>query len=209
MKDPYGRSARFYNPFVEPWLRSVKKKIVAECLRLNLGPVLDVGCGTGTLIGMLRREGIRALGVEPSQGMIRVSRDTSPDTTGWIRSGGECLPFHSRSFRGVILSMVLHENPAPRRREILRESLRVLDSGGNLFILDYSKPSAPFGKAARSMAYLVERVVGGEHFRNYRQFMQEGALPAFLNHLPPDRLHWEPVFHGSMSLAKISKETGA
>jgi len=206
MKDPYSRSARFYNPLVEPWLRSIKKKIVGECLRLNLAPVLDVGCGTGTLVGMLRGEGIRAVGVEPSQGMIRVLHDQSPEASGWIQSRGECLPFSSRSFRGVILSMVLHENPPSRRKEILRESFRVLDSGGNLFILDYSKPSTAFGKAVRKIACLVERVVGGEHFRNYRRFMQEGALPAFLSHLPPDRLHWEPLFYGSMSLAKICME---
>ena len=201
MSDPYGRSARFYNPMVEPWLRSIKKRIVRECLRQNLDPVLDVGCGTGTLIGMLRKEGIRAVGVDPSPGMIRVSSDISPGSTGWVRGGGERLPFPSRFFQGVILSMVLHENPSFRRRGILEESLRVLDPRGALFILEYHKPLTTSGQAARSIGYLVEWVVGGEHFRNYRRFMQEGALPAFLANLPAERILWEPVFQGSMALA--------
>jgi hypothetical protein len=49
--------------------------------------------------------------------------------------------------------------------------------------------------------YLAVWVVGGEHFRNYRQFMEEGALPGFLAHIPPERIRWQPVFQGSMALA--------
>jgi ubiquinone/menaquinone biosynthesis C-methylase UbiE len=209
MSDPYGQSARFYNPVVEPWLRSVKKKIVQECLRLNLSRVLDVGCGTGTLAGMLRKEGIQAVGLDPSPGMIRVSRGISRGSFALVRGRGDGLPFFSGSFDGVIFSMVIHESPPSRRREMLEDALRVLDPGGTLFILDYHCPSTASGRAAGAIEYLVEWVVGGEHFRNYRRFMQEGALPAFLAHLPRKRIYWEPVFHGSMALARISGEHGA
>jgi ubiquinone/menaquinone biosynthesis C-methylase UbiE len=209
MSDPYGHSARFYNPVVEPWLRSVKKKIVQECLRLNLSRVLDVGCGTGTLAGMLRKEGIQAVGLDPSPGMIRVSRGISRGSFALVRGRGDGLPFSSGSFHGVIFSMVIHESPPSRRREMLEDALRVLDPRGTLFILDYHCPSTASGCAAGVIEYLVEWVVGGEHFRNYRRFMQEGALPAFLAHLPRNKIHWEPVFHGSMALARISREQGA
>jgi ubiquinone/menaquinone biosynthesis C-methylase UbiE len=209
MSDPYGRSARFYNPAVEPLLRSVKKKIVEECLRLNIFRVLDVGCGTGTLAGMLRKEGIQTVGLDPSPGMIRVSSGIPRDSFALVRGWGEGLPFSWGSFQGVIFSMVFHENPISRRREMLEEALRVLDPRGTLFILDYHKPSTASGRAAAIIEYLVEWVVGGEHFRNYRRFMEEGALADLLRHLPPERLHWEPVFHGSMALARIRKEHSA
>ena len=209
MSDPYGHSARFYNPVVEPWLRSAKKKIVQDCLRLNLSRVLDVGCGTGTLAGMLREEGIQAVGLDPSPGMIRVSRGISRGSFALVRGRGEGLPFSSGSFHGVIFSMVIHESPPSQRKEMLGEALRVLDPRGTLFILDYHCPSTASGRAAGAIEYLVERIVGGEHFRNYRRFMKEGALPRLLGHLPRERISWEPIFHGSMALARISGERGA
>jgi len=205
MSDPYGQSARFYNPVVEPWLRSVKKKIVQDCLRLNLSPVLDVGCGTGTLAGMLRKGGVQAVGLDPSPGMIQVSRGISRNSFALVRGRGEGLPFSSGSFHGVIFSMVIHESPPSQRKEMLGEALRVLDPRGTLFILDYHCPSTAPGRAAGAIEYLVERIVGGEHFRNYRRFMKEGALSAFLAHLSRNRIRWEPVFHGSMALAQIRK----
>jgi len=201
MRDPYGRSARFYNPIVEPWLRSIKTRMLQECLRLNLSRVLDVGCGTGTLAKMLRKEGIQAVGLDPSPGMIRVSRGNSQGSFALVRGRGECLPFSSGSFRGVVFSMVIHETPPSRRKEMLKDALRVLDSRGTLIILDYHKPSTLSGQAARMIEYLVEWGVGGDHFRNYRQFMEEGALPGFLAHIPPEQILWQPVFQGSMALA--------
>jgi len=201
MRDSYCRSARFYNPIVEPWLRSIKNQIVQECLRLKLSRVLDVGCGTGTLAGMLRKEGIQAVGLDPSPGMIRVSRKISQGSFGLVRGRGELLPFSSGAFHGVVFSMIIHENPPSRRKEILEEALRVLGPRGTLIILDYHKPSTASAQAARMIEYLAEWVVGGEHFRNYRQFMEEGALPGFLAHIPPERIRWQPVFKGSIALA--------
>ncbi len=202
MSDPYGRSSQFYNPIVEPWLRSIKKQIVQECVRLNLSRVLDVGCGTGTLVGMLRKEGIHAVGLDPSPGMLRVSRGNSQGSFALVRGRGERLPFSSGSFQGAVFSMVVHENPPFRRRELLEDALRVLGARGTLFILDYCRPSTASGQAARMIEFLVEWVVGGEHFRNYRQFMEEGDLPGFLAHIPKERIHWQPAFHGSMSIAR-------
>ncbi len=38
-------------------------------------PVLDVGCGRGELLDLLREEGIEALGVDIDEGMVERSRE--------------------------------------------------------------------------------------------------------------------------------------
>jgi ubiquinone/menaquinone biosynthesis C-methylase UbiE len=134
--------------------------------------------------------------------MLRVSRGNSQGAFSLVRGQGERLPFSSGSFQGVVFSMVIHENLPSRRRELLEDALRVLDPRGTLFILDYCKPSTAPGQAARMIEYLVEWVVGGDHFRNYRQFMQEGALTGFMAHIPKEKIHWQSAFHGSMSIAR-------
>ena len=144
MSDPYGSCARFYNPLAEPWLRPVKRRIVQECLRSKYSRVLDLGCGTGTLLDMLRRAGVQAVGLDLSSGMLGISRKVYRNSPSLIRGRAEHLPFPSRSFEGVILSLMIHENPPLRRRLILDEALRILVPEGTLFILDYHKSVSAF-----------------------------------------------------------------
>ena len=203
MNDAYGPWAKLYNPLVEPWLRPLKLQIVGECLKDRLHRVLDVGSGTGTLRSMLQRAGIQAVGIDLSPGMLGIAAQDLVNSDPLIRGRGERLPFYSHSLDGVVLSLMLHENPPLRRKAILEEALRVLGPEGALFILDYHLPSQLRGKAAAKVALAIEWAVGGDHFRNYRLFMQEGALPGLLSSFPHLKIHWHPVFFGSLALAKI------
>jgi ubiquinone/menaquinone biosynthesis C-methylase UbiE len=51
------------------------------------------------------------------------------------------LEFADASYDQAVLFFLLHEQPAPIRRQTLREALRVLKSGGKLVIVDYHRPS--------------------------------------------------------------------
>ena len=207
MSDPYEKWARFYNPLVEPLLRPLKKEIVEECARAGMKRVLDIGSGTGTLCKMLRREGIAAIGLDPSPSMIGISKQSPLPSFVPIRGRGEFLPFSSRSVAGIVISFVLHENDPSIRARILEEALRVLAPGGSLFILDYDDPGNLPGRAASAFAYAVERAVGGAHFRNYRLFMQTGALTGLLTDMAPARLYRRHFFFGSISLVKYSPKS--
>ncbi len=207
MNDPYEKWARFYNPLVEPLLRPLKKEIVRQCVQADLNRVLDIGSGTGTLCKMLGEEGIMAVALDPSPSMIGISKESPLDSFALIQGRGEWLPFTPRSFKGIILSLVLHENDPLIRERILKDASRVLAPGGSIFILDYDRPGNFLGKAAAAFAYAVERAVGDNHFRNCRLFMRKGALTGLLKKIPPERLYRLHFFFGSISLVKYSRKS--
>jgi ubiquinone/menaquinone biosynthesis C-methylase UbiE len=52
------------------------------------------------------------------------------------------LEFHSGSYDRALLYFLLHEQPAPVRRETIAEALRVVKPGGRVVIVDYHRPPA-------------------------------------------------------------------
>ncbi len=54
-------------------------------LARDAADVLDVGCGTGTLLARLRRDGSRGrlVGIDPGAGMLAVAREKAPDVE-WV-----------------------------------------------------------------------------------------------------------------------------
>jgi demethylmenaquinone methyltransferase / 2-methoxy-6-polyprenyl-1,4-benzoquinol methylase len=110
---------------------------------------LDVAGGTGDLaIGMARQVGKTGQVVlsDINPAMLEIGRDRSIDA-GWggvIRcaiANAECLPFPDNSFDCVTIGFGLRnvtDKPAA-----LASSLRVLKPGGQLLVLEFSKPVAP------------------------------------------------------------------
>ena len=117
--------------------------------------VLDVGCGTGTLIiEAARRIGRagRAAGIDPSPEQIararaKASRRRLPIDfqIGVI----EQLSFPDQTFDVVVSTLMMHHLPASLKRQGLAEIARVLNSGGCLVIVDFTRKQERQGQAAR------------------------------------------------------------
>jgi ubiquinone/menaquinone biosynthesis C-methylase UbiE len=205
MRDPYAGWARLYNPLAEPWLRPFKGRIVRLCAAADLSRVLDVGTGTGTLCGFLAKEGMATIGLDPSPSMLRIARRSAAGCS-LIRGRGELLPLASGSSSGVIMSLVLHENDRAGQQAMIHEALRAIAPNGALFILDYRWPEQGLGKIVQRFEYGIERLVGGQHFANYRRFMESGALPSMLTRLLGDAWRYEPLLFGTLGLAAVSAQ---
>jgi SAM-dependent methyltransferase len=69
------------------------------------GFVLDVGCGAGHDLILLRAAGVRTVGIDPSETMVQAAarRGVSP----LIQAIGERIPFRSRSLAGCRIERVL------------------------------------------------------------------------------------------------------
>ena len=89
--------------------------------------VLDVGCGTGYLMQLLRERGYEVVGVDGSAEMLEKARITNPDAE--LRQADvEKLPFENASFDFAICIEVLRYLPA--NDSCWREMARVLKPGG-------------------------------------------------------------------------------
>jgi ubiquinone/menaquinone biosynthesis C-methylase UbiE len=125
---------------VEHYLRK-RTQYVSE-----LGPagsVLDVGCGTGALAKRLAARGYRVVGVDPSDGMLEVMRERSPEVEA-VQASGTALPFEADRFDLVLTIATLHHIAEPGGvRLTLAEMVRVARPGGKVLIWDHN-PRNPY-----------------------------------------------------------------
>ncbi len=133
----YNRLAPIYD---ERWSRYVRLSVRETIRRLDFSPserLLDVGCGTGSLLGSLAEAFPDAVlyGIDPSPEMLAVA-GKKPGCRADLRVGvAESLPFDNGSFDVVVSSSSLHYWRKPDAA--LAEISRVLAPGGRIVITDW------------------------------------------------------------------------
>ena len=155
---------RFFNEFAQRhtqydvFSKASNRKIVDAFIESgNLaadGLVVDMGCGSGAFTGLLQQRGHRCIGLDLTEGLLRVGRERFPEA-GFVAGDVEALPFPTASLGGVLLSGLIHHLPDPSL--CAREVYRVLKPGGHFFAFDpnrmnpfmylYRDRSSPFYSA--------------------------------------------------------------
>lgn len=105
--------------------------------RANLTSLLDVGCGTGTLLDALAAEApdCRIAGIDLSYAMASAARARLPRHAQLFTADAEMLPFRAAAFDVVVSSSSFHFWPDPVTA--LRECRRVLRPEGRLVLTDW------------------------------------------------------------------------
>ena len=148
-----GIKARWY-PLIQKFrlVGFIYKRLVAlvEVRDANCR-ILDVGCGPGDVLFMLRKRSGKAaelFGVDASEDMIAVAerRDRIRGAGVDFRvSVAETLPFPDEYFDIVVSSLVFHHLPRATKEHACREIFRVMKSGGTTIISDLGRPSTRLG----------------------------------------------------------------
>jgi ubiquinone/menaquinone biosynthesis C-methylase UbiE len=134
----YNRIARFYDRIaglIAPEGKVAQRKMVDDLMD---GTLLDVGCGTGTLLAMAGKRGLKTFGIDTSSGMLVQARDKASDTR-LLQASFYQLPFPDNCFDNVVESNALSGVDITTERA-LEEMLRVCKQGGQVRLADYAKP---------------------------------------------------------------------
>jgi SAM-dependent methyltransferase len=115
----------------EPWLRAALAAF-AESVR-GLGPVLDVGCGPGTVTAHLTRLGLDVAGVDLSPRMVENARRLNPGLRFTVASATE-LDLAPASLGGVLGWWSLFNLPRDVLPEVLATFAEALVPGGQALV---------------------------------------------------------------------------
>lgn len=130
----------------EPWLRAALAAFAEEVR--GLGPVLDVGCGPGTVTAHLAGLGLEARGVDLSPGMISHARRRYPELDFTACSATD-LELPEKSLGGILGWWSLFNLPRHVLAELLAAFARALVPGGLLLLGTHVGD----GEVARTEAY--------------------------------------------------------
>ncbi|KLI24303.1 methyltransferase type 11 [Brachyspira hyodysenteriae] len=110
---------------------------VSEYLKnIDYNKLLDIGCGTGYLINMLKKYKATAefYGLDLSEEMINISKSKNIKDAEFILGSANKLPFNDNTFDIVTCIQSFHHYPYPD--EAMKEVYRVLKKGGIYILSD-------------------------------------------------------------------------
>jgi demethylmenaquinone methyltransferase/2-methoxy-6-polyprenyl-1,4-benzoquinol methylase len=182
MPEAYDVNAFIYDPLLRRALAPLRRLVAASLAGGKDGRILDLCCGTGEQLHVLRRRDFRSLhGVDLSAGMLAVVRRKDPAIRVYREDAAD-TSFPDASFDAVLISLALHDKDPRTRSRIFHEMRRLLRPGGTAVVADFCfDENASFG--GRFMISAVERIAGGEHYRNFRDYIRQHGLPGIL---PPE-----------------------
>ncbi|NER83035.1 MAG: class I SAM-dependent methyltransferase [Leptolyngbya sp. SIO1D8] len=104
--------------------------------------VLDVACGTGRTLKMLRDvfPEVSLFGIDLSPAYLRKANQTLSETSGTlpqlVQGKAEEMPYRDNYFDGLTCVFLFHELPGPIRQQVINEAFRVTRPGGSFIICD-------------------------------------------------------------------------
>ena len=140
---------------------------------LGSGRMLDVACGTGTLLSLIDKDNIDTFGVDTSSGMLARACEKAPKASFCLGSYHN-LPYSDESFEYVVETNAVGGVGIDAER-ILKEMLRVCKPEGEVQIVDYGEP--PETSWQTSFIRQIGMLIGDEPKDFVRMFRSFGFEP--------------------------------
>ena len=142
--------------------------------------VLDVGCGTGSLLIQLKRlyPETDAVGLDPDPKALARARRKAARAAVSIhldQGFGDELPYPEASFDRVLSSLMFHHIPTDEKVKTLRAIRRVLKPGGEFYMLDFEGPEKGAHGLLSRLLHSNQRLKDNSEIRVLR-FMTEAGF---------------------------------
>jgi ubiquinone/menaquinone biosynthesis C-methylase UbiE len=116
------------------------------------GFLIDVACGTGTLLAMALGKGMKCYGVDTSSGMLDQAMRKAPGAQ-FVRASFYEIPYSEGTFDYVIETNAV-SGVEIEVVKVLQEMIRVCKTGGEIRLVDYAKPVSP-----TNVSRTIERIL--------------------------------------------------
>lgn len=135
----YDRLAKNYDTFAR-WFFPIgdvgREKVIDG---LDSGSILDVACGTGSLLEKAHPAGLISFGIDTSQGMLMEAKKKVPGVN-LVQASFYALPFSEGAFDAVVETNAVSGADIDAKI-VLSEMLRVCRTDGVVRLGDYGKSS--------------------------------------------------------------------
>ncbi len=179
--EEYQQSAKYYDAVLAPFIRPIRQRVLQLIKKYRYRCILDVCCGTGDQLKLLKRHGFEAEGIDLSDAMLEIAGKGSVKAD-CSRQDATQMQYTEESFELVMTAFALHEKEHTTARRIVEEMVRVAREGGDLLIVDYEL-SEKTSLLSKTMIYFIEWLAGGAHYRNFLDYIGKGGLPELLQGL--------------------------
>jgi len=144
----------FYDPFVKLLGGDKARRMLLDQAAIQPGHrVLDIGCGTGTMVLLIKQlyPQAQVIGIDPDpKALARANRKVQRARVPAQLDQGfaDALPYPDAIFDRVLSTFMFHHLPAEQKLRALRETKRVLKPGGSFHLLDFTNASHNHGVLA-------------------------------------------------------------
>ena len=199
--EEYKYTSKVYDILLYPFVHTIRNKIVdvIKCYKYN--SILDVCCGTGDQMKLLKRNGINSEGIDISHDMLNVAQ------TGKIKvkcryENAANTSYDDGQFELVMTSFALHEKDNVTAKQIIKEMIRI--SNKDLLIVDYEL-SKKTSLISKWLIYSIEWIAGKEHYRNFKSYINLGGLDGLLHNIKFDTIEKHYFGSGGVVLVVLRK----
>ena len=174
----YTLNGLIYRGFIDPVLSSYYGKVTSE---INTGDnILDIASGTGSLAISISEIAGKVTGIDLSEEMVgianRMTGKRNKDNIEFmLQDASDLTLFKEDDFNVAVTSMAIHQFDPILAVRILKEMQRI---ARKVIIMDYNFPI--WRIIPRLVILAIERIAGGDHYRNFKSYNSEGGLDYYI-----------------------------